>query len=152
MSWRKLKASRRVQEHETSPQELDDLRAIVDRDLRDAALPGLSADRRFATAYNAVLTIAKMVVAAAGYRVVGQGHHRTAFEALEQAMGHKISDWIDYFDAARRKRNIVDYDLSAVASEEEAQELIQKAKEFRAIAENWIAEHHSRLKTITPRA
>jgi hypothetical protein len=30
------------------------------------------ADRRFATAYNAVLQLAKMVIACAGYRVAGR--------------------------------------------------------------------------------
>jgi hypothetical protein len=50
---------------------LTDLRAVIARDLQDAALSGLSADRRFATAYNAVLQLTKMVIACAGYRVVG---------------------------------------------------------------------------------
>ena len=31
------------------------MRALVARDLADAQVPGLSADRRFATAYNAAL-------------------------------------------------------------------------------------------------
>lgn len=146
MSWRKLKASRRVQEHETSLREMDDLRAIVERDLRDAAIEALSPDRRFATAYNAILTLAKMVIAASGYRVAGQGHHRSTLEALEQALGHKHSDWIDYFDACRRKRNIVDYDLASVATEAEADEILEKAKEFRGIVEAWIAERHPWLR------
>jgi hypothetical protein len=35
----------------------------------DAAIPALSEDRRFATAYNAALQTAKMAIACAGYRV-----------------------------------------------------------------------------------
>ena len=62
----------RVRPHTTSISELDDLRAVVARDLADASLDALSTDRRFATAYNAVLQIAKMVIACAGYRVAGE--------------------------------------------------------------------------------
>jgi hypothetical protein len=50
--------------------ELDGLRAVVARDLTDARVVGLSTDRQFATAYNAVLQLAKMAIACAGYRVV----------------------------------------------------------------------------------
>jgi hypothetical protein len=49
MSWKQLLAQRKVQLHTTSKQELDGLRALIERDLTDAALAGLSADRRFAT-------------------------------------------------------------------------------------------------------
>ena len=46
-----------------SKQELDDLRGVIDRDLADAAVPALSADRRFATADNAALQTAAMTEA-----------------------------------------------------------------------------------------
>jgi hypothetical protein len=59
MNWKQLLAQRKVQLHTTSKQELDGLRAVIERDLTDAALAGLSADRRFATAYNAALQTAK---------------------------------------------------------------------------------------------
>ena len=39
-------------------QELSDIRRLVARDLADAAIPALSEDRRFATAYNAALQTA----------------------------------------------------------------------------------------------
>jgi hypothetical protein len=55
MSWQQLLARRRVQAHTTHAQELQGLRTVVARDLKDAALPNLSVDRRFAIAYNAVL-------------------------------------------------------------------------------------------------
>ncbi len=82
MSWQQPLAAHRVQPHTTSRLELDGLRAIIARDLSDAKVPGLSTDRQFATAYNAVLQLAKMAIACAGYRVVGQGHHLTTFEAV----------------------------------------------------------------------
>ena len=47
MSWKQLLAQHKVHLHRTSNGELDQLRALIDRDLNDAALSGLSADRRF---------------------------------------------------------------------------------------------------------
>lgn len=142
MSWQKLLNERRVKPHETSRQELEDLRALVERDLADASLPGLSPDRRFATAYNAVLQTAKMVIACEGYRVAGHGHHQMTFEVIELAMGPHVASLADYFDTCRRKRNLVDYDMANVASETEAQELLEEAKKFRDRAERWIADHY----------
>lgn len=145
MSWQSLLQAQRIKRHRTSKQELDDLRNVVERDLQDAAVSALSADRRFATAYNAVLQLGKMVIACAGYRVVGSGHHLTTFEAIEIAMGSSVSPFAAYFDTCRRKRNQVDYDRVNAATETEAEELLQKAEEFRELVEKWILKHHPRL-------
>lgn len=125
--------------HRTSKQELDDLRAVVARDLADAGIDALSADRRFATAYNAALQTAKMAVACAGYRTSGLGHHQTTFEAAELAVGPSSATFIAYFDACRRKRNTVDYDRAHVATETEAGQLLAEARSFVSLVENWIA-------------
>lgn len=60
MTWTKLLASKDAQKHKTSKKELDNMRALIAHDLTDAAIAGLSADRRFATAYNAALQAANM--------------------------------------------------------------------------------------------
>jgi hypothetical protein len=142
MSWHSLLQAQRLKTHQTSQQELDDLRDVVERDLQDAALEALSADRRFATAYNGVLQLAKMVIACCGYRVVGPAHHMTTFEALEIAMGRPVAAFVAYFDTCRRKRNQVDYDCANAATETEAEDLLQKAEEFRDLVEEWIRKHH----------
>lgn len=136
--------------HTTALAELTALRAVVARDLADAAIVDLSADRRFATAYNAVLQIAKMVLACKGYRVTGLGHHQTTFGAVELAMGQNVVALMAYFDACRRKRNRVDYDMANVATETEAEELIQEAVNFKQLAESWIASNYPHLKPATP--
>src|SRR5438552_13248178 len=87
MTWQGLLQAQRIKPHRSSRQELDDLRDVIERDLQDAGVRALSPDRRFATAYNAALQLAKIVIACSGYRVVGSGHHLTTFEALEIAMG-----------------------------------------------------------------
>jgi hypothetical protein len=45
MTWTDLLTSRTVQTHRTSKNEVDSLRELVARDLQDAAIAGLSADR-----------------------------------------------------------------------------------------------------------
>ena len=146
VTWTQLLAHNEVQRHKTSKKELDKLRAVVARDLGDASLDGVSADRRFATAYNAALQTAKMAIACAGYRVVGAGHHRISFEVVKLAMGKPADRYSDYFDRCRRKRNIIDYDDAFVATETEATEIMTKAKEFVAMIEQWIAKAHPSLK------
>lgn len=146
MSWTSYLADRKVQHHKTSRKELEELRAVVERDLADAALPELSADRKFATAYNAALQLSKMAVACAGYRVTsGTGHHQHTFEVVRLALGRDSSPLADYFDTCRRKRNAIDYDLAHVASETEAEELLEKAREFQQLVEKWIKKHHPDL-------
>ena len=118
------------------------MRAVVARDLADAAIPALSADRRFATAYNAALQTATMAVACAGYRTSGLGHHQTTFEAAEIALGSGSAALIAYFDACRRKRNTVDYDRAHVATDTEAEEIVARAEDFRRLTEHWIGQNY----------
>ena len=143
MTWLDLLNAQRVRAHRTSPREIHDLREVVERDLKDARLDVLSDDRRFATAYNAVLQLTKIVIACEGYKVVGLGHHQTTFQALELAMGAPVIPMSSYFERCRRMRNQVDYDMANVASETEANLLVQKADEFRVMVEEWIRNNHS---------
>jgi hypothetical protein len=131
-----------VQRHTPSRYELDGLRAVVARDLSDAQVPGLSADRQFATAYNAVLQLAKMAIACAGYRVVGQDHHVTTFEAVKLVMGRRVASLANYFETCRRKRNMLDYDMANVATDAEVRELLEKAHAFRQLVEQWMAQQY----------
>ena len=152
MSWQQLQTEGKVRPHVTSAQELFDLRAVVERDLEDAEIPNLSVDRRFATAYNAALQTSKMVAACAGFKVIGLGAHQTAFQAMKVAIGPSVNTLMNYFDACRRKRNNVDYDMAGVATETETEELLKKAEEFRQLAEAWIAQNHPQYALPQPPA
>ena len=140
-------ASRDVQRHRTSKKELDDIRALIARDLADAGVTAVSADRRFATAYNAALLTAHMVIACAGYRVTAKtGHHKVAFDAITLTLGAGAGKYADYFERCRRKRNVIDYTRSDVATETEAQEILEKATEFHGFVEAWIDSNYSNLR------
>ena len=146
MSWKKLLAENKVHAHNTSRKELDDLRAVIVRDLEDAAIRELSDDRRFATAYNAALQTAKMSIACAGFRLANTpGHHRLTFEVARLALGTTAVRSLDFFEACRRKRNVIDYDHASVATHTEAEEIVAEAQAFFELVERWIAANHAKL-------
>jgi len=146
MSWEKLLAAHKIHTHKTSRQELDALRAVIQRDLADAALAGLSEDRRFATAYNAALQTAKMACACAGYRVGAiPGHHAISFECAGLALGKQANTLVQFFDVCRRKRNIIDYTGAQVATATEAAELLQRVQQFHTLVDKWIKAEHPYL-------
>jgi len=132
----------------TSSNELAGLRKLIARDMGDATLPGLSADRTFATAYNAVLQLSKMALGCAGYRVSATlpGHHQTTFEAAGSVLGTGARQLTDYFETCRRKRNVIDYDSAEVATERQAAELLEKATQYQELVEGWIAKNYPKYK------
>ena len=131
MTWTSLLANKEAQKHKTSKKELDNMRALIARDLADAVIAGLSADRRFATAYNAALQAANMAIACAGYRIMSKvGHHRASLESTELVLDKSVHNYADYFETCRRKRNTIDYTFSNVATETEAKEILVQAKRF----------------------
>jgi hypothetical protein len=139
--------NRDVTRHRTSKKELDDIRALVARDLADAKVTGLSADRRFATAYNAALLAAHMAIACAGYRVTAKtGHHKISFDSLKLAVGAGADKYADYFETCRRKRNVIDYTRAQVATDTETREIVEKAAEFYQFVEGWISSKFRNLK------
>ena len=122
------------------------MRELIARDLADAGVAGLSADRRFATAYNAALQAANMAVACAGYRITAKiGHHKVSLESATLALGKSAEELTGYFEICRRKRNQIDYTHSHVASETEAKEIVTNAKYFYELVEAWIANNHAKL-------
>lgn len=145
MSFKRLLDEGKIRPHKSSRQEIGDLFAIVERDLKDAALKGLSADRRFVTAYNAVLQAATALMHCMGYRAIGAGHHATTFEFLRAALGKEFEERIDYFDRCRIKRNMTDYDRAGVISEKEANDLLEEARQFSATIREIIGRRYRRF-------
>jgi uncharacterized protein (UPF0332 family) len=135
----------RIRKHRTNAQEITSLFEVVKRDLADASLPELSPDRRFATAYNAVLQTTKAIMYCQGYRTKGSGHHSTTFEFLGITLGAGFEALADYFDRCRVKRNIADYVGAGSISETEAEDLLEEARAFAQTARAWIATNYPNL-------
>ena len=146
MPYKRLLREGRIRRHRTNRQEIASLFQVVERDLADAAIMALSADRRFATAYNAAPQAATAVMYSEGYRARGIGHHSTTFEFLKEAMGPDIISLADYFDDCHRKRNRADYIGAGYISVTEAEDLLRESREFAAQAQIWIQTHHPELQ------
>ena len=145
MPYERLLRNGRIRDHRTNRQEIAGLFQVVERDLADAAIPALSADRRFATTYNAALQATTAVMYCEGYRAHSLGHHSTAFEFLKEAMGAEVASLADYFDDCRRKRNRADYVGVGSISTTETEDLLKEARTFASLARAWIQSHHPEL-------
>lgn len=134
----------KLKSHKTSPDEISKLFRIVDRDLADAEIKGLSTDRRFITAYNAALQLATIALRIKGFRTNPNkaGHHRISFDALTEIFGKELEELSDYLHACRVKRNICDYTSSDEISAAQSIEIIKEVKGFRSFVVKWIKSSH----------
>jgi uncharacterized protein (UPF0332 family) len=135
----------RLKGHKTSAREVAELLKLVDRDLADAAIKELSADRRFATAYNAALQLATIALHAAGYRTAKSGHHWITLKAMPEVMGSEFRGRADYFNTCRSTRHVTDYDRAGVVSAAEAEEILKEATAFKDEVIDWLQANHPHL-------
>jgi hypothetical protein len=144
MSWATLLADNRVTALPPSKAELDNLRSIVARSLKDVTAAGLSADARFVMAYDAARTLSLLVVRAAGYRPRAAGGHYNTFLALEAAdsVFAKLSA---YFEGCRMKRNQCEYDFAGGVTDTDADALLKSVNQFAVDAEAWIKARYPHL-------
>ncbi|OHB64712.1 MAG: hypothetical protein A2Y76_06490 [Planctomycetes bacterium RBG_13_60_9] len=130
--------------HEPSRQEIGDLLAIADRDLKDCQSEGLSADWKFNIAYNSVLQAATAALAAAGYRASRDSPHYRALQSLGLTVGVS-PETLRYLDAFRKKRNLTGYERIGAVSDKEVEEIMVTAWAVRRQVEEWIKTTHPDL-------
>jgi uncharacterized protein (UPF0332 family) len=120
--------------HKTSKQEIEGLFSIVERELKDSQIKGISSDGKFTHAYRAALTLATILLYKSGYSPArGQSHHYRTFAALPKILGDGSTDDSNYLEKCRVKRNAAEYDSANEATESEALELVEFAKEFEKV-------------------
>ncbi|MCD6567730.1 MAG: hypothetical protein J7K94_03230 [Dehalococcoidia bacterium] len=130
--------------HKTSRKEIDQLFAVFERDMADAQPEALSTDRRFAIAYNAALMVARAALAASGYRTSGEGNHYRTIQSLAFTLQPDIKT-IRKFNKFRQKRNITDYEMIGMISEQEVAEMIALAQELHDMVTEWLQKNHPEL-------
>ncbi len=145
MSLEDLLNQGKLKHHRTSKKEIANLLTLTKRDIQDARLKGLSTDRKFATAYNAVLQLATILLYSTGYKPERAAHHFTVFQAMKEILGKSHYGLADYFDSCRTKRNITDYSYAGGVSEKEAEELIKEAEDFLNLVLNWLKAKYPEL-------
>jgi hypothetical protein len=130
--------------HRPSPQEIRDLRAVVERDLADSAADTLSADWRMNIAYNAALQAATAALAAAGYRASRDQHHHRVIQSLRETI-QADTRTVNTFDAFRKKRNITGYERAGLVSDADAQTMRALAVTVRDDVISWLKRTHKDL-------
>ena len=137
-------ANRWLVAHEPALEEISDLFAVVDRDLADAIIPRLSADRRLSISYNAALQLATLALAAEGFRPGRDRTHERAILSLRDTADIDANT-VDLLDAIRRKRNQINYEHAGATSAAEAEELYKVAKALRGDVLRWLKSKHPAL-------
>lgn len=129
---------------ESSRQEIASLLGVVDRNLADAAVERLSADSRLGIAYHAALQLARLALAAEGYRTRGERAHERAIASLRLTIGANPES-ITVLDGIRKKRNRIVYEGTGFASDTEAKEVLELADRLRQAVLAWLRERHPEL-------
>lgn len=137
-------ANRWIVPHEPSVDDIDDLFAVIDRDLEDAAVSRLSEDWRLGIAYNAALQLATLALAAEGYRPGRDRAHERAILSLRFTL-RADARTVDLIDAVRRKRNLINYERAGTTSAAEADEFYEVAVALRADVVRWLKANHRAL-------
>jgi len=135
----------RLHRHSSSRGEVEELLQLVDRGLADASVTAISSDLRFAAAYGAALGLGTLVLACAGYRARGAGHHALTFAALPVVLGEGAADLAAYLDACRAKRHESQYRRVGGISDGEVGELVESTEELRQQVLAWLEATHPEL-------
>ena len=129
----------------TSRDEIRGLLTIVDRDLKDANVAGLSEDRRFEAAFNAARTSANIALRASGYRTAVQaGHHIKTIESLELTI-KADAKLIQKMKMLSKKRNAASYDTAGNVSKQELELANKTAIQLRRDVVEWLQKNHPAL-------
>jgi len=136
-----LLKKRRIRRHSASPEEIESLLELADRDIRMARLTMAEDwDWAFSIAYNAVLQSARAYMYSRGFRPVAEQGHKNTFAFMRAALGEEFASTIGYFDRMRKKRNQVMYDIAGLITEKEARSILKNAVEFVGIVKKRIGE------------
>lgn len=151
--------------HQTTPSQIADLFAIVERDIEDSdrdvsvdwqrsgatwttvGCPegGRGGVHQFGISYNATLKLCTILLYASGYRPEKNLAHYRTLQALPLILGPEFSDDADYLDSCRAKRNTAEYDTAGTISQSEATELRSFTRELRTHVLTWLRSNHPTL-------
>jgi hypothetical protein len=131
-----------LKSHRTSREEIENLLAIVDRDIQDASEGEISADWSFGIAYNAALKLCTILLYTEGYKAERNLQHYRTIQALPLILGPERKDDADYLESCRAKRNIVEYDYIGGVTSDNALELIEFVKDLKVDVTRWLVKNH----------
>lgn len=129
----------RIRTSRFSQGDIEGVIAGADANLAAASVADNPAEVRHNLAYEAARSAAQALMAAEGYRTIGEGaHHQTVFAFLALVDASRWQDEADYFNIARQKRNRSQYQEFGLIGEAETDEALQLATRFIAEVRDWL--------------
>jgi hypothetical protein len=133
--------------HQATVAEVRNLLGVVDRELADAGVAGLSDDGRFTHAYDAALLLCKLALHASGFEVQKRaaGHHTLWINSLEFTLGDTHKGTLIHLSKSSKLRHITLYDHAGVVQKLDADDLVDAARQLRTDVLNWLRSQHPSL-------
>jgi len=133
--------------HEATVAEVRSLLGVVDRELSDAGVEGLSNDGRFTHAYDAALLLCKLALHASGFEVQKRapGHHSIWINSLEFTLGDAHKETLIHLSKSSKLRHTSLYDHAGVVQKQDADDLLAAARQLRTEVLTWLNSHHPKL-------
>lgn len=134
-------------EHEPTVAEVRGLLGVIDRELQDAAVAGLSDEGRFTHAYDAALILCKLALHASGFALQKRtpGHHSRWNNSLEFTLGKEQMETLVLLSKSSHLRHISFYDQTGVVQRQDADDLLETAQKFRSDILIWLRSRYPHL-------
>ena len=133
--------------HQATVAEVRNLLAVVDRELADAGVAGLSDDGRFTHAYDAALLLCKLALHASGFEVPKRtpGHHALWINSLEFTLGDTHKGTLIHLSKSSTLRHTSLYTHAGVVQKQDADDLVDVARQLRTDVLDWVRSQHPNL-------
>ncbi len=119
-----------IRAHRTSQEEIRDKFALIDRNIKNAQVPGIDPDLIMNVTHNAHLQCAIAALYGSGYEPSKEHQHYRALQSLGATL-KLCPNEVAVLDTFRRMRNNADYDRAGEVSERDAADSLAWAIELR---------------------
>jgi len=139
-----------LQRSEPNIPEIQQLFAVVDREIADASVEAVSDEGRFEHAYDAALQLCVIPLRSLGYRVPkGESLHKRAIDSLRYTLGESHADTSNCLERYSRTRGRIVYEQIGVVNRQDVEDLLSIAQHLRAEVIEWL--RATRPELLPPR-
>jgi hypothetical protein len=133
--------------HQATVAEMRSLLGVVERELSDAAVSGLSDEGRFTHAYDAALLLCKVSLHASGFELQKRlpGHHALWINSLELTLGQEQKPTLIHLATCSNLRHTSLYNQTGVVQKQDADDLLEAAPKLRTDVLAWLCSQHPTL-------
>lgn len=142
--------SRQIEARPAEDDEVAGMWGKASRSLRSSRIAELDADAAFTLAYQAALQGCTAVLRAAGYRVIGEGHHHHTFAAVAALSLDYLSEAARDLNVIRQKRHGAVYDWDSRTGEKDLAALHSACERLFSEAHQWLTAQRPAITARLP--